>query len=189
MNINFTARKMNSLAKKKIRENNSEPSCVHKNLTLRTLVMLKYIRPESESVFAPIVKNLVPYSKRPDKKGDYENGMGRHYYCAASPSGREQSAINGYFKNGIGRCCKSARTMLEEDYTMALTMYIAGFYEKSAEFLGRALHMLSDIFLLHAAFIKATNCWLKQYIPILFRNREKLDCPIIFPITAALNRI
>lgn len=145
MNINFTARKMNSLAKKKIRENNSEPSCVHKNLTLRTLVMLKYIRPESESVFAPIVKNLVPYSKRPDKKGDYENGMGRHYYCAASPSGREQSAINGYFKNGIGRCCKSARTMLEEDYTMALTMYIAGFYEKSAEFLGRALHMLSDM--------------------------------------------
>lgn len=145
MSINSAARKMNSIARKKFKESSREPACVHKNLTLRTLVMLKYIRPESESVFAPIVKNLVPFSKRPDKKGDYENGMGRHYYCVASPSGREQSAVNGYFKNGAGKCCKSARTMLEEDYTMALTMYIAGFHEKSAEFLGRAVHMLSDM--------------------------------------------
>lgn len=145
MSINSTARKMNSLAKKTLKEYNVQPACVHRNLILRTLVMLKYIRPETESCFGPIVKNLVPYSKRPDKKGDYENGIGRHYYCAVTPAGKEQSAVNTYFRNGIGKYYKSARTMFEEDYTMALTMHRAGFYDKSAEFLGRAVHMLSDM--------------------------------------------
>lgn len=145
MNIISTARKLNSTAKKIIKEQSLEPTCVHKNLLLRSLVILKRIRPESETVFAPIVKTLVPFSKRPDKKGDYENGMGRHYYCAASPSGKEQTAVNGYYRNGSGKCFKSARAMLEEDYTMAITMYIAGYYQRSAEFLGRAVHMVSDM--------------------------------------------
>lgn len=145
MNIISTAHKMNSLAKKISKEHSLEPACVHKNLLLHSLVLLKNMRPESERIFSPIIKTLIPFSKRPDKKGDYENGMGRHYYCAASPSGKEQSAVNGYYRNGAGKCFKSARVMLEEDYTMALTMYIAGYHERSAEFLGRAVHMLSDI--------------------------------------------
>lgn len=145
MNINSSARKMNSLAKELLKENNSELSCVHKNLTLRTLVLLKYLRPESEDIFAPIAKTLVVFSKRPDKQGDYEKGPGRHYYCATTPHLKNQSSVNSYFRNGKGKCYKSARAMFEEDYTMALTMYIAGFYKKSAEFLGRAIHMISDM--------------------------------------------
>lgn len=35
--------------------------------------------------------------------------------------------------------------MLEEDYTMALTMWKAGFYEQGAVHLARAVHMISDI--------------------------------------------
>lgn len=145
MNIISISHKMKSVAKKIAKEQSLEPACVHKNLLLRSLVLLNNIRPESENIFAPIVKTLVPFSKRPDKKGDYENGMGRHYYCAANPHGKEQSAVNGYFRNGSGKCYKSARVMFEEDYTMALTMYIAGYYQRSAEFLGRAVHMLSDM--------------------------------------------
>lgn len=145
MNLNSMANKMDSIAKDIFRKNNSSPSCVHKNLTLRTLVMLKYIYPESEEIFAPIAKYLVAFSKRPDKKGDYEKGAGRHYYCAVNPKLKKQTPVNGYFRNGKGKCYKSARAMFEEDYTMALTMYAAGFHEKSAEFLGRAIHMLSDM--------------------------------------------
>lgn len=145
MNIKSMAGKMNSLARNLSKEKHLEPSCVHKNLTLRSLVMLKYIRSESEEIFAPIAKTLVVFSKRPDKKSDYEKGAGRHYYCAVNPRMKKLPTVNGYFRNGRGKCFKSARVMFEEDYTMALTMYIAGFYEKSAEFLGRAIHMISDM--------------------------------------------
>ncbi len=145
MRIKTISHKMNLLAKKILEEKNKEPSCVHKNLTLRTLIMLKYIRPDSEEIFAPIAKILVAFSKRPDKPGDYEKGTGRHYYCAVNPAMKKLNTINGYYRNGKGKCYKSARAMFEEDYTMALTMYVAGYYKKSAEFLGRAIHMISDM--------------------------------------------
>lgn len=145
MRIKTISHKMNLLAKNILEEQNKEPSCVHKNLTLRTLVMLKYIRPESEEIFAPIANKLIAYSKRPDKPGDYEKGGGRHYYCAVTQTMKKNSTINGYYRNGKGKCYKSARAMFEEDYTMALTMYVAGYHHKSAEFLGRAIHMISDM--------------------------------------------
>lgn len=145
MNLNSTARKMTSIARDILDKRGAEPSCVHKNLTLRVLVMLKKIRPDSEDIFAPIAKTLVNYSKRPDKQGDYEKGAGRHYYCVAAPNLKKNKSVNGYFRNGKGKCYKSARTMFEEDYTMALTMHIAGYYRKSGEFLGRAIHMISDM--------------------------------------------
>lgn len=145
MNLNKSARKLNSIAKKKLKETDSGPSCVHRNLIFRTLVMLRTIEPETVKIFAPLRKTLIPYSKRPDMNGDYENGMGRHYYCAVNTHGRERTPVNSYYKNGAGKYFKSARSMFEEDYTMSLTMYCAGFYDKSAEFLGRAVHMLSDM--------------------------------------------
>ncbi|MCM1132665.1 MAG: hypothetical protein NC340_04245 [Ruminococcus flavefaciens] len=141
--VTSSTRNLNKLTKKYL--SGREPKCVHRTLLLRTLIMLKEMHPETEKIFAPVVKTFMSYSKRPDKKGDYENGMGRHYYCAVNVSGRELPVVNGYFRNGSGKFPKSARTMFEEDYTMALVMYRAGYIEKSAEFLGRAVHMLSDM--------------------------------------------
>lgn len=145
MGFKSISSKMNSLAKQILTEQNKEPSCVHKNLTLRSLVMLKYINSDSEEIFTPMAKALIAFSKRPDRKGDYEKGPGRHYYCAVNTAMKKNNPINGYFRNGKGKCYKSARAMFEEDYTMALTMYVAGFQQKSAEFLGRAIHMISDM--------------------------------------------
>lgn len=119
--------------------------CVHKTLTLRALTILKHIEPDSEKFYTPMLRNLVTYSKRPDKKGDYEKGMGKHYYCAGNASGKTNCPINGYFRNGIGQLYNSARALMEENYTMALTMYRAGFTSESARHLGRAVHMISDI--------------------------------------------
>ncbi|MCR4888511.1 MAG: hypothetical protein K5979_04935 [Ruminococcus sp.] len=143
--VSASAKELRELAKIYLSERNSEPRCVHRTLLLRSLIILKKLIPETEDFFAPIMKNLMPYAKRPDKKGDYENGMGRHYYCALSVNGKELSPVNGYYRNGVKHFCKSARTMFEEDYTMALTMQRAGYMDMCGKFLGRAVHMLSDM--------------------------------------------
>lgn len=143
--ITSAARKLNKLAKKQMALRDSKPKCVHRALLLRSLIIMKNIKPDTEKFFAPMMKLLMTYCKRPDVKGDYENGMGRHYYCATSVSGKKLPQYNSYFLSGMGKPYKSARAMFEEDYTMALTMYRAGYMAKCAEFLGRAVHMLSDM--------------------------------------------
>ena len=153
MNVVFsTAKELRVLADKYLAERTEEPKCVHRTILLRSLIILKKLHPETEDFFAPMMKNFIPYSKRPDRKGDYENGTGRHYYCALSLSGKEMKTVNSYYRNGIKRCSKSARTMFEEDYTMALTMQHAGHMDECGKFLGRAVHMVSDMCCLpHAA--------------------------------------
>ena len=143
--VQDSAKKMRELAKVCLSERSSEIKCVHRTLLLRSLIILKKMYPETEAFFSPMMKTLMPYAKRPDKKGDYENGMGRHYYCALSVNGKELTQVNSYYRNGIKKMSKSARTMLEEDYTMALTMQRAGFIESCGKFLGRSVHMLSDM--------------------------------------------
>ena len=138
-------KKMNLLTSKYNKARKTEKRNVHQTIVLRSLIVLKMVYPETEKFYAPMLKTMMQYAKRPDRKTDYENGKGYHYYCACSPDGKRLPRINGYYMNGKGETAKSARTMLEEDYTMAITMYRTGFNEKSAEFLGRAVHMLSDI--------------------------------------------
>lgn len=143
--VRSTAKELRKLADKYLAERTSEPKCVHRTLLLRSLVILRKLYPETEDFFAPMMKTLMPYAKRPDKKGDYENGMGRHYYCALSIGGKELKMVNSYYRNGIKKHTKSARTMFEEDYTMALTMLHAGYMDECGRFLGRAVHMISDM--------------------------------------------
>lgn len=152
MSVFSTARRLLSAAETINSQRSGDIQCVHRNLTLRGLTILRSLHPEAAQIFEPQLKILVAYSKRPDNIGDYENGMGRHYYCAGSVSGREKRPVNSYYRSGIGNLCKSARVMFEEDHTMAVTMYRAGFHDRAAAFLGRAVHMLSDMCCLpHAA--------------------------------------
>ncbi len=118
---------------------------VHQSLLFRSLVLLRNIKPETEEFFSPLFRRMVGAVRRPDKKGDYENGAGKHYYCAVSFTGRKINMVNGYFRSGKYSLSRNARTMMEEDHTMALTMYRAGFMESCAEHLGRAVHMLGDM--------------------------------------------
>ncbi len=145
MSFFSSAKKLLSVAEAINSQKTEEIQCVHRNLTLRGLTILRSLHPEAASVFEPHLKILVAYSKRPDNIGDYENGMGRHYYCAGTVAGKERHPVNSYYRNGIGNLCKSARVMFEEDHTMAVTMYRAGFHDRAAAFLGRAIHMLSDM--------------------------------------------
>lgn len=202
--VRDSAKKMRELAEKLLSERDSEPKCVHRTLLLRSLIILKKICPETEDFFAPMMKTLMPYAKRPDKKGDYENGMGRHYYCALSVTGKELSPVNSYYRNGIRKLSKSARTMLEEDYTMALTMQRAGFIENCGRFLGRAIHMLSDMCCLpHTAsmtyyssgrsFHKAYELLAEAVYPDLVPEQSPEELPDLFSSRSSfaddLNRI
>lgn len=81
----------------------------------------------------------------PDQKGDVDRGAGRHFYCAATPKGAELEDRNGFFKNRVGDYSKSARTMLEENYTAALSLYKSGKIKESMHMLGRAIHFVQDI--------------------------------------------
>ncbi len=130
----------------------SESVSVHKTLVYRALDMVCSLIPEAGDFYIPITDTIISNVCRPDSKDDYEKGAGRHYYCVTNSHGIKKHPTMGYYKNGIRKYAKSARSMLEEDYTMALTMYKSGFIEISGEYFARAIHMLSDICCLpHAA--------------------------------------
>ena len=100
---NNAVKTLKELTQKYISERTEEPKDAHKTLLLRALVLLKNAHPDTEIMFTPMAKTMVPYAKRPDKKGDREKGLGRHYYCAVNSSGRELKSAEGYYRNGMGK--------------------------------------------------------------------------------------
>lgn len=101
--------------------------------------------------FYQIYENaLKVYCKRPDADNDIDKGgtfEGAHYYNVRDKDGNTlaSSSVGAYYKNRDGNYAKSARTMFEENYTMAVCQYRSGYYAQAMESLGRATHMLSDI--------------------------------------------
>lgn len=127
---------------------------------------------------------LLKGSVAPDEKDDCDKALGAHYYSCSNGKGKELPVTNGYYKNRLGKFSKSARTMLEENYTSALCLYKSGETKKAMTVLGRAIHFISDMSCTvhtanmkynekstnaHYAFEKHTNTVCRQY------SAEKLD--------------
>ena len=147
-----TVTEMHRLKKHYTRHDTPENDNVHRTLVKRALLLIKNAGCDAGDIIAPYLDTILQYCVQPDLEGDHEKGKGRHYYCAVNTSGIKQLPVGGYYRNGTGKFAQSARTMFEEDYTMALTMWYAGHHEKAAEYLGRAIHMVSDMCCLpHAA--------------------------------------
>ena len=140
-----TAYLLHALTEKYQAKKQLPPSQIHQELLLRAMKLLAETAPEAEELIRPMLDIMLPYAVLPDDKDDRENGAGRHYYCACSTEGRAYSPVGGYFRNGKDLFARSARTMFEEDFTMALTMYHAGFMKQAAAYLGRAVHFISDM--------------------------------------------
>lgn len=118
----------------------------HKDILEKALHTLKAQDDKSYYNFYIDYKNiLLKGCTEPDNKGDTDKGSGLHYYCAASKKGKELEPTAGYFKNRHRRFNRSARTMLEENYTMALSLYKSGEEKAAMHQLGRALHFIQDI--------------------------------------------
>ena len=172
-------------------ERTAEIRNVHQTLLARALMLLKYINPETEMFFAPMLRTMMQTVIKPDNKGDYENGMGLHYYCASDASGRKYPMRGGYYANGIGDFSRSARTMFEENFTMALAFGYAGFSRQCAENLGRAVHMICDMCCLpHATKMtyysskrkihKAYENFAEVYYPEFLAEQKISSLPDIF---------
>ena len=127
-------------------------SQIHEDILIRALKLLDETAPEAAELIRPQLNIMLPYTVIADDNDDRENGAGRHYYCACNTNGKPLRPVCGYYKNGKDLFAKSARTMFEEDYTMALTMQQNGFVKQGAVYLARAVHMMSDMCCLpHAA--------------------------------------
>ena len=156
------------------------PTEIHQEILIRALKLLGEVSPQAEALIRPNLEIMLPYTIIADVKGDRENGAGRHYYCGCSTKGIMQKPVRGYLKNGKGLFAKSARTMFEEDYTMALTMHCGGFVKQGAVYLARAVHMLSDMCCLpHAA--KMTYFSPKRGIHISYENLARAMYPEFIP--------
>ena len=156
------------------------PPPIHHEILVRALKLLGEVSYEANALVVPYLKIMLPYTYRADDKGDRENGAGRHYYCGCATNGTPLKPVHGYLKNGKDLFAKSARTMFEEDYTMALTMYQNGFKAEGMIFLARAIHMLSDMCCLpHAT--KMTYFSSKREIHIQYEELARAMYPEFVP--------
>ncbi len=118
----------------------------HKDILAKALTLLyKTDRNKFYDFYARYTSILEKGAVAPDKKGDIDKGSGVHYYCAADKKGKALSDKNGYYKNRLGKFSKSARTLLEENYTCALSLYKSSRTEQAMYYLGRAAHFIQDI--------------------------------------------
>ena len=118
----------------------------HVSIVLQALSILK--GDEKRLAFSslePFSHQLIIGATVPDNKGDRDNGSGYHYYSPINKFGLPTRTNGGYYPNRLGSFSKTACTMLEENYTMALIFWQNGKKNTAAVLLGRALHFLSDI--------------------------------------------
>lgn len=155
-------------------------SQIHEDILIRALKLLDEVAPEASELIRPQLKIMLPYTTIADDNDDRENGAGRHYYCACNTNGKPFRPVCGYYKNGKDLFAKSARTMFEEDYTMALTMHQNGFVKQGAVYLARAVHMMSDMCCLpHAA--KMTYFSKLRSVHIRYEDLARLMYPEFVP--------
>lgn len=171
---------MQLLTEKYLSDKKNPPSKIHEDILIRALKILDETAPEAAELIRPNLKLMLPYTAIADKKGDRENGTGRHYYCGSTHGGKPLRPVSGYLKNGKALFAMSARTMFEEDYTMALTMHQRGFEKQGSAYLARAVHMLSDMCCLpHAA--KMTYFSSKRTIHIRYEELARAMYPEFVP--------
>ena len=134
-------------------------SATHEDIVSKALKLLEKEKKTRQSAFfrnyhSQILKGCT----EPDNEDDPDCGLGSHYYSAYNPKGKELSQVNGYYQNRLGKFARSARTMLEENYTSALSLYKNGNIETAMRFLGRSAHFISDM----GCTVHATNM---RYLP------------------------
>ena len=121
-------------------------SITHEDITKKALRLLeKEGKTRQAQFFAPYHSAILSGCVEPDHEGDTDRGAGMHFYSCRTPKGKELKAVNGYYKNRLGKFAKSARTLLEENYTSALCLYKSGRLADGMHYLARAIHFIEDL--------------------------------------------
>ncbi len=118
----------------------------HEYITENALELLKKEgKTKIYKFYEPYTRDLILGSIQPDKVYDIDYGTGTHYYSCVNNKCKPVKDKNGYYANRLGKYSKSARTMLEENYTSALSLYKSGKKQEAINVLGRAIHFVSDL--------------------------------------------
>lgn len=121
-------------------------SKTHEDITTKALDLLKKDgRIKEYEFFEPYREQILAGCTKPDRKGDPDKGGGMHYYSICNPHGVPLTQTSGYYRNRRGKISKSARTMLEENYTSALCLYKSGKIPQAMNVLARAAHFIEDM--------------------------------------------
>ncbi|MBQ4346274.1 MAG: hypothetical protein IJC75_03970 [Oscillospiraceae bacterium] len=126
----------------------TEYPSVHRGILLAAAAYLqKESHPAASFYTKEDLRILADEVVKPDEKGDRQRGSGYHYYCAVNPKGKANPFVQGdYYPNGRGKKAPSARTMFEEEYTAAAAAMEQGSRSRAMAHLGRAAHMLADVY-------------------------------------------
>ncbi len=121
---------------------------VHRGIVLAAYRLLRERDPQTAAWYTQTdIKILADEVIKPDQKGDRQRGSGYHYYCAVDGKGNRRAFVQGnYYPNGRGHRHPSARTMFEEEYTVAKALNAQGNRQMAMKHLARAAHMLADIY-------------------------------------------
>ena len=95
--------------------------------------------------FKDYYKELEEGCTAPDSGEDIDCGAGMHYYSCSKPRGKELKQTKGYYKDRLGRFLPSARTLCEQNYTSAVSLYRAGKKSEGMTCFARAAHFVSDM--------------------------------------------
>ena len=121
-------------------------SITPEDITKKALKLLeKEGKIKQAQFYKPYHSEILNGCVEPDREGDTDRGAGMHFYSCRTPKGKELKAVNGYYKNRLGKFAKSARTLLEENYTSALCLYKSGKASEGIHYLARAAHFIEDL--------------------------------------------
>lgn len=122
-------------------------------------------------------KQLEDGCTAPDSGDDIDCGAGMHYYSCCDPHGKELAQTNGYYKDRLGRFLPSARTLFEQNYTSAVSLYRAGKKSEAMTCFARAAHFVSDMGCpVHVANIKCVER--KSNIHYALEKHAKTTCTV-----------
>lgn len=118
----------------------------HADITKKALALIKKENMRKVADFyADWHEQLILGSKQPDFMGDLDNGAGSHYYSCVNRWGMPLKMRGDYYCNRLGRAMRSARTLFEENYTYAVSLYKSGDVGNAMRYLGRAIHFVEDM--------------------------------------------
>ncbi|MGN0594894.1 MAG: hypothetical protein ACI4I6_07025 [Hominimerdicola sp.] len=119
---------------------------IHEDIVNKSLALLeKENKCKTVAFYKGYTAELLKGCTQPDGRGDVDKGGGFHYYSCINPDVKQLADAGGYYRNSVGEISRSARTLMEENYTGVVSLYKSGDRINAMRVFGRAVHFLSDM--------------------------------------------
>ena len=148
----------------------------HKDIMKKSLELLRIEKKTKEyNFFTEHYDELESGCTAPDRGVDIDHGAGMHYYSCCKPRGKQLPQTNGYYKDRLKRFLPSARTLMEQNYTSAVSLYKKGMVKEAMYCFARSAHFVSDMgCTVHVSNIRCFDR--RGNIHNAFENHAKINC-------------